>query len=151
MSKFLRAIKSNIPEKDKSELTESDLKKWGLEAIHLRSYQVDGVRWLSQCMKNQQGCILGDEMGLGKTCQTISLLAYARGCLKMNGPFLVLCPLSVLENWRQELERFCPILSVIYYTGDKEKRAELQKELRNNQHFHVLLTTYEVSAPVFSE
>uniref|UniRef100_A0A672LH72 Chromodomain-helicase-DNA-binding protein 1-like n=1 Tax=Sinocyclocheilus grahami TaxID=75366 RepID=A0A672LH72_SINGR len=39
---------------------------------------------------------------------------------------------------------FCPILSVIYYTGDKEKRAELQKELRNNQHFHVLLTTYEM-------
>uniref|UniRef100_A0A671SS59 Chromodomain helicase DNA binding protein 1-like n=1 Tax=Sinocyclocheilus anshuiensis TaxID=1608454 RepID=A0A671SS59_9TELE len=144
MSNFLRAIKNNIPEKDKSELTESDLKKWGLEAIHLRSYQVDGVRWLSQCMKNQQGCILGDEMGLGKTCQTISLLAYARGCLKMNGPCLVLCPLSVLENWRQELERFCPILSVICYTGDKEKRAELQKELRNDQRFHVLLTTYEM-------
>lgn len=40
-----------------------------LTGIHLRSYQVDGVRWLSQCMKNQQGCILGDEMGLGKTCQ----------------------------------------------------------------------------------
>uniref|UniRef100_A0A8C2JLP6 Chromodomain-helicase-DNA-binding protein 1-like n=1 Tax=Cyprinus carpio TaxID=7962 RepID=A0A8C2JLP6_CYPCA len=112
-------------------------------SIHLRFYQVDGVRWLSQCMKNQQGCILGDEMGLGKTCQTISLLAYARGCLKMNGPFLVLCPLSVLENWRQELERFCPSLSVICYTGDKERRAELQKELRNDQHFHVLLTTYE--------
>uniref|UniRef100_A0A8C1QXQ4 Chromodomain helicase DNA binding protein 1-like n=1 Tax=Cyprinus carpio TaxID=7962 RepID=A0A8C1QXQ4_CYPCA len=116
-------------------------------SIHLRFYQVDGVRWLSQCMKNQQGCILGDEMGLGKTCQTISLLAYARGCLKMNGPFLVLCPLSVLENWRQELERFCPSLSVICYTGDKERRAELQKELRNDQHFHVLLTTYEVSTP----
>uniref|UniRef100_A0A8C1MBF3 Chromodomain helicase DNA binding protein 1-like n=1 Tax=Cyprinus carpio TaxID=7962 RepID=A0A8C1MBF3_CYPCA len=144
MSQFLRAVKNNIPEKEKSELTESDLKKWGLEAIHLRFYQVDGVRWLSQCMKNQQGCILGDEMGLGKTCQTISLLAYARGCLKMNGPFLVLCPLSVLENWRQELERFCPSLSVICYTGDKERRAELQKELRNDQHFHVLLTTYEM-------
>ncbi|KAK2889292.1 hypothetical protein Q8A67_014667 [Cirrhinus molitorella] len=144
MSKFLRAVKNNIPEKDTSELTESDLKKWGLRAIHLRSYQVDGVRWLSQCMKNQQGCILGDEMGLGKTCQTISLLTYARGCLKMSGPFLVLCPLSVLENWRQELERFCPSLSVISYTGDKEKRAELQKELRNDRHFHVLLTTYEM-------
>ncbi|XP_058634927.1 chromodomain-helicase-DNA-binding protein 1-like isoform X2 [Onychostoma macrolepis] len=144
MSTFLRAVKNNIPEKEKSELTESDLKKWGLEAIHLRSYQVDGVRWLSQCMKNQQGCILGDEMGLGKTCQTISLLAYARGCLKMNGPFLVLCPLSVLENWRQELERFCSSLSVICYTGDKERRAELQKELRSDRHFHVLLTTYEM-------
>ncbi|XP_067228903.1 chromodomain-helicase-DNA-binding protein 1-like [Chanodichthys erythropterus] len=144
MSTFLQAVRKNIPEKDKSEITESDLKKWGLGAIHLRSYQVDGVRWLSQCMKNQQGCILGDEMGLGKTCQTISLLAYARGCLKMNGPFLVLCPLSVLENWRQELERFCPSLSVLCYTGDKERRAELQEELKNGKNFHVLLTTYEM-------
>lgn len=143
MSKFLRAVKNNIPEKDQSELTENDLKKWGL-AITLRSYQLDGVRWLSQCMKNQQGCILGDEMGLGKTCQTISLLAYARGRLKMNGPFLVLCPLSVLENWRQEVERFCPSLSVICYTGDKERRAELQNELRTGRDFHVLLTTYEM-------
>ncbi|XP_043097824.1 chromodomain-helicase-DNA-binding protein 1-like isoform X2 [Puntigrus tetrazona] len=145
MSTFLRAVKNNMPEKEKSELVESDLKKWGLQAIHLRSYQVDGVRWLSQCMKNQQGCILGDEMGLGKTCQTISLLAYARGCLKMNGPFLVLCPLSVLQNWREELERFCPSLCVVCYTGNKERRAELQNELcRSDRHFHVLLTTYEM-------
>ncbi|XP_051561906.1 chromodomain-helicase-DNA-binding protein 1-like [Myxocyprinus asiaticus] len=144
MSKFLRAVRNSIPEKDKSELSENDLKKWGLGGINLRSYQVDGVRWLTQCMKHQQGCILGDEMGLGKTCQTISLLAYARGCLKMNGQFLVLCPLSVLENWRQELERFCPSLSVICYTGDKERRAELQTELRNDRHFHVLVTTYEM-------
>ncbi|KAG1938598.1 chromodomain-helicase-DNA-binding protein 1-like [Pimephales promelas] len=144
MSIFLQAVSRNIPEKDKSELTESDLKKWGLGAINLRSYQLDGVRWLSQCMEIQEGCILGDEMGLGKTCQTISLLAYARGCLKMNGPFLVLCPLSVLENWRQELERFCPSLSVLYYTGDKERRAELQEELKNGKNFHVLLTTYEM-------
>ncbi|KAG7276290.1 hypothetical protein CRUP_015613 [Coryphaenoides rupestris] len=37
--------------------------------IQLRSYQLDGVGWLTQCLQNQQGCILGDEMGLGKTCQ----------------------------------------------------------------------------------
>ncbi|XP_056316116.1 chromodomain-helicase-DNA-binding protein 1-like [Danio aesculapii] len=144
MSEFLRAVRNNIPEKDKSELTENDLKKWGLGAIHLRPYQLDGVKWLSLCMKNQQGCILGDEMGLGKTCQTISLLAYARGSLKMNGPFLVLCPLAVLENWRQELECFCPSLSVICYTGDKERRAELQQNLKSDPRFHVLLTTYEM-------
>lgn len=40
-----------------------------LTGIQLRSYQLDGVQWLTQCLKNQQGCILGDEMGLGKTCQ----------------------------------------------------------------------------------
>lgn len=30
MSTFLQAVRNNIPEKDKSEITESDLKKWGL-------------------------------------------------------------------------------------------------------------------------
>lgn len=30
MSKFLRAVKNSVPEKDNSEITESDLKKWGL-------------------------------------------------------------------------------------------------------------------------
>lgn len=40
-----------------------------LTGIQLRPYQLDGVHWLTQCLKNQQGCILGDEMGLGKTCQ----------------------------------------------------------------------------------
>lgn len=33
MSSFLRAIKNNLPEKEKSKLTESDLKKWGLEGV----------------------------------------------------------------------------------------------------------------------
>uniref|UniRef100_A0AAR2L5H9 Chromodomain-helicase-DNA-binding protein 1-like n=1 Tax=Pygocentrus nattereri TaxID=42514 RepID=A0AAR2L5H9_PYGNA len=112
--------------------------------IHLRPYQLHGVQWLCGCLKHLEGCILGDEMGLGKTCQTISLLVYAQGCLGMKGPFLVLCPLSVLENWRQELERFCPSLSVVCYTGDKERRVELQREMMGNKDFHVLLTTYEM-------
>ena len=40
-----------------------------ISGIQLRSYQLDGVQWLTQCLQNQEGCILGDEMGLGKTCQ----------------------------------------------------------------------------------
>lgn len=39
---------------------------------------------------------------------------------------------------------FSPSLSVVCYTGDKERRAELQRELLDDGHFHVLLTTYEV-------
>lgn len=38
--------------------------------------------------------------------QTISLLVYMSGGLGKNGPFLVLSPLSVMENWRSELERY---------------------------------------------
>ncbi|GAB5575450.1 chromodomain-helicase-DNA-binding protein 1-like isoform X2 [Prionailurus iriomotensis] len=75
--------------------------------IHLRSYQLEGVNWLAQCFHCQNGCILGDEMGLGKTCQTIALFIYLAGRLNDEGPFLILCPLSVLSNWTEEMERIC--------------------------------------------
>ncbi|KAK7888766.1 hypothetical protein WMY93_024326 [Mugilogobius chulae] len=117
--------------------------KWGLRGIQLRHYQLDGVHWLTQSLENQEGCILGDEMGLGKTCQTISLLLYISGECGKKGPFLVVSPLSVMENWRKEMESFAPSLKVVNYIGDKEKRAELQQEAKTNG-FHVLLTTYEM-------
>ncbi|TNM87581.1 hypothetical protein fugu_005802 [Takifugu bimaculatus] len=81
-------------------------------------------------------------MGLGKTCQAVSLLLYVSGALRNKGPFLVLSPLSVLENWRKEF-KFAPSLKVLCYKGDKARRAELQKEM-DSQRFDVLLTTYEL-------
>ncbi|XP_035871395.1 chromodomain-helicase-DNA-binding protein 1-like isoform X2 [Phyllostomus discolor] len=123
---------------------EKDLRQWGLTGIHLRSYQLEGVNWLAHCFHCQNGCILGDEMGLGKTCQTIALFIYLAGRLNDEGPFLILCPLSVLSNWKEEIERFAPGLSCITYTGDKEERAHLQQDLKQKPHFHVLLTTYEI-------
>ncbi|KAG5833507.1 hypothetical protein ANANG_G00276650 [Anguilla anguilla] len=144
MSSFPWNTTPSTSDKDSIELTEKDLIKWGLKGIQLRPYQLDGVKWLVQCLENQEGCILGDEMGLGKTCQTISLLVYARGALGYEGPFLILSPLSVMNNWREEMERFAPGLSVVCYQGDKEKRAELQRDLSAGRRFHVLLTTYEL-------
>ncbi|XP_077440207.1 chromodomain-helicase-DNA-binding protein 1-like isoform X2 [Vanacampus margaritifer] len=141
MTELLLKIKNSVPAKKKTTLTQSDLQRWGLKGIQLRAYQLHGVQWLTQCLKNQQGCILGDEMGLGKTCQTISLLLYMSGALDVKGPFLVLSPLSVMENWRSELERFAPSLTVLCYKGDKDRRAEIQGDA---QDFHVLLTTYEL-------
>ncbi|XP_036199932.1 chromodomain-helicase-DNA-binding protein 1-like isoform X2 [Myotis myotis] len=124
---------------------EEDLRRWGLTGINLRSYQLEGVNWLAQRFHCQNGCILGDEMGLGKTCQTIAFFIYLAGRLNDEGPFLILCPLSVLSNWKEEIERFAPGLSCVTYTGDKEERANLQPDLRQKPCFHVLLTTYEIS------
>ncbi|XP_040896882.1 chromodomain-helicase-DNA-binding protein 1-like [Toxotes jaculatrix] len=143
MTEFLLKIRNSVAEKKKAPVAQGDLQKCGLRGIQLRPYQLDGVEWLTQCLKNQQGCILGDEMGLGKTCQTISLLLYVSGALKKKGPFLVLSPLSVLENWRKELECFAPALTVLCYKGDKERRAEIQR-MADTQDVHVLLTTYEL-------
>ncbi|CAL8309519.1 unnamed protein product [Lota lota] len=149
MSSFALKTKNSVPAKRKTIVAQSDLQKWGLQGIQLRSYQLDGVQWLTQCLQNQEGCILGDEMGLGKTCQTISLLVYMKGCLGVKGPFLILSPLSVLENWRTELESFAPSLTVLCYKGDKEKRAELKKDTEHTP-FNILLTTYEICLKDFS-
>ncbi|XP_070816847.1 chromodomain-helicase-DNA-binding protein 1-like [Chaetodon trifascialis] len=143
MSDIFLRIKNSVAAKKKTTVAQSDVQQWGLRGIQLRPYQLDGVRWLTQCLQSQQGCILGDEMGLGKTCQTISLLVYMSGALGKKGPFLVLSPLSVMENWRKELESFAPSLTVLCYKGDKERRAELQRET-DTQDFHILLTTYEL-------
>ncbi|RMC07678.1 hypothetical protein DUI87_17155 [Hirundo rustica rustica] len=124
---------------------EADVQRWGLTGIKLRPYQLEGVNWLVQCYEVQHGCILGDEMGLGKTCQTISLLLYLTKKIPNKERFLILCPLSVLSNWKEELERFAPGLSFITYVGSKEERPKLQENLKESSHFHALLTTYEFS------
>ncbi|XP_010143925.1 PREDICTED: chromodomain-helicase-DNA-binding protein 1-like [Buceros rhinoceros silvestris] len=83
-------------------------------------------------------------MGLGKTCQTISLLLYLTKKITNKERFLILCPLSILSNWKEELERFAPGLSFVTYIGNKEERPKLQQNLKEQSHFHAVLTTYEI-------
>uniref|UniRef100_A0A3Q2H0Z8 Chromodomain-helicase-DNA-binding protein 1-like n=1 Tax=Equus caballus TaxID=9796 RepID=A0A3Q2H0Z8_HORSE len=142
---FLLALQTKSgAEAPRALVQEQELRQWGLTGIHLHSYQLEGVNWLAQRFHCQNGCILGDEMGLGKTCQAIALFIYLAGRLNDEGPFLILCPLSVLSNWKEEMERFAPGLSCVTYAGDKEERAHLQQDLKQEACFHVLLTTYEI-------
>ena len=79
----------------------------------LRPYQVHGVAWLSARPGIGHGGILADEMGLGKTLQAICMLATRRS----DRPHLVVCPTSLINNWRRELARFAPAVPVISYHG----------------------------------
>ncbi|KAK3575576.1 hypothetical protein QTP86_030436 [Hemibagrus guttatus] len=142
-ARFLKAVEKEIEEKEESQLKESDFRKWGLTGVTLKPYQLHGVRWLTQCMKTLRGCILGDEMGLGKTCQAISLMMYARGHLRTKKPFLVLCPLTAVDNWMFEITRFSPSLSVVWYKGDKNERAEILRNMEKKP-FDILLIHYEI-------
>jgi superfamily II DNA or RNA helicase len=80
----------------------------------LRPYQKEGFDFLCQLTRLRLGGILADDMGLGKTLQTLAWLAWLR---ERNGanpkPALVICPASVLHNWRREAERFTPHLKVL--------------------------------------
>jgi superfamily II DNA or RNA helicase len=83
----------------------------------LRPYQRLGVAWLWHLYGHRLGGILADEMGLGKTLQALSLLAAIRRAGPMSA--LVVCPASLLENWRREAARFAPDLRVFVHHGDQ--------------------------------
>lgn len=70
----------------------------------LKSYQLKGIKWLISLWQNGLNGILADQMGLGKTIQTIGFLAHLKG-KGMNGPYLVIAPLSTLSNWVNEISR----------------------------------------------
>ena len=92
----------------------------------LRPYQKLGVAWLWYLYGQKLGGILADEMGLGKTLQALSLIAARHGrapsvrgpAADSRRPSLVVCPASLMENWRREAVRFTPQLSALVHHGD---------------------------------
>lgn len=79
---------------------------------------------------NKLNGILADEMGLGKTIQTISLFTYLVEVKKLQGPFLVVIPLSTMSNWVMEFEKWAPSLQVVSYKGTPGVRKDLSKMLK---------------------
>lgn len=60
----------------------------------LKEYQLKGLEWLVSLYNNNLNGILADEMGLGKTIQTIALITYLMEKKRVNGPYLIIVPLS---------------------------------------------------------
>src|SRR5207302_7974535 len=109
------------------------------EGFHgtLRGYQQRGVAWLATLQRYNLGALLADDMGLGKTPQVIALLL-ERG----SGPSLVVCPTSVVGNWRHELGRFAPGLKVLVHHGSDRAMGE-ELAVAALQH-DVVLSTYSL-------
>ena len=106
----------------------------------LRPYQEEGFKWLCTLGSVGFGGILADEMGLGKTIQAIAFLDYRR----LEGeerPAIVVCPASLVYNWRSEIERFAPDMSVVCVTGDKRRRRAMIAEASSAD---VLVTSYDL-------
>lgn len=101
-----------------------------------------GLNWMISLYNNNLNGILADEMGLGKTIQTIALFAYLIEYKQNEGPFLIVVPLTTINNWMSEFEKWAPTIHVITYKGKKHERPMLAQHLKNEK-FHVVLTTYE--------
>ncbi len=89
----------------------------------LRPYQVTGFSWLAFMSRWGLGACLADDMGLGKTIQTLALLQHdwERG---QRRPVLLVCPTSVVQNWKKEAERFTPELPVLIHHGADRERTK---------------------------
>ena len=91
----------------------------------LKNYQEVGLKWLFDKFSNGESCILADEMGMGKTIQTLALLQVIKHQYRIRGPFLIVVPLSVAQNWVDEIERWTTF-SYLLYTGNQSGRAILK-------------------------
>lgn len=104
--------------------------------VTLRPYQVWGVKFALA----QKRVLLGDEMGLGKTIQALAVMVAlrARGCRR----FMVVCPLSVLENWDREVKAKSDFAPIKIYGQDLASQYRMWRSSINR----VGITTYETLA-----
>lgn len=133
--------------------------------VGLRDHQIEGVARLQQLFdaspEHCSGVLLADDMGLGKTLQLLIFIASAFEQDPSLPPALIVAPVSLLENWKEEIGRFFAAdafrLMTAYGDGLTELRvprqsidAQLQQEglirflkVGWRGDAQVVLTTYE--------
>jgi superfamily II DNA or RNA helicase len=106
-------------------------------AASLRPYQQQGLDWLQFLRDYELSGILADDMGLGKTVQTLAHILTEKRSGRLDRPCLVVCPTSLVPNWRMEAARFAPELVIVSLHG--ADRAERFAQLATAD---LALTTY---------
>ncbi|KAK7790263.1 hypothetical protein R5R35_012632 [Gryllus longicercus] len=119
------------------------------DSLTLAGYQMVGLNWLLMMHNQELNGILADEMGLGKTVQVIAFFAHLKESSMENNkkphhPHVVVVPSSTLDNWRKELERWCPALNVVVYHGSQFERKSMRVKWVHDgmEGVDVILTTY---------
>lgn len=102
----------------------------------LRSYQKQGLNWLSFLDELNFGGCLADDMGLGKSIQVIAFVLLQRSRVE-NNTNLIVVPTSLLFNWQQEVQKFAPSIRVHTIYG-----AERLKHTKHLHQYEIVLTSY---------
>jgi superfamily II DNA or RNA helicase len=123
-----------------------DASALGLRA-ELRPYQSAGVHWLRFMTQLGLGACLADDMGLGKTIQVITLLLHLTSDHNPpKSPSLLIVPASLIANWKSELARFAPSLSVgIMHPSEMKNGMDMDKaEADGMANLDLVITTYSM-------
>ncbi|MBF0192554.1 MAG: restriction endonuclease [Magnetococcales bacterium] len=103
-------------------------------SVTLKAHQLAGVAWLqhlwSQFPIGCRGALLADDMGLGKTLQLLVFMARLLEDDPQLEPCLVVAPVSLLENWKEEVGKFfvADALPVLTLYGDDLARKRLTQQ-----------------------
>jgi SNF2 domain-containing protein/SNF2 helicase protein/helicase-like protein len=111
----------------------------------LRPYQRRGLSWLAFLSRHGLGACLADDMGLGKTVELLALVLHLKASGHLFGPVLLVCPTSVVGNWRHETQRFAPSLRVLIHHGaDRAARADIDGFMADIAGYDMVITTYSL-------
>nr|KYP74497.1 Transcriptional regulator ATRX [Cajanus cajan] len=113
----------------------------------LKAHQIAGIRFMweniIQSIRKVKsgdkglGCILAHTMGLGKTFQVIAFLYTAMRCVELGlRTALIVTPVNVLHNWRQEFLKWRPselkpLRVFMLEDVSRDRRAELLAKWRS--------------------
>ena len=81
------------------------------------------------------------EMGLGKTIQTIALCCHVKECFGAAGPSLIICPLSVLYSWCNEIAKWAPSLKFLRFHASNPESLDSA----SFSDYDMIVTTYEMA------
>ena len=133
----------------------------------LLPHQQQGLAWLQHLHRSQtehqvRGAVLADDMGLGKTYQLLTFMGWLAENDPCIAPMLVVAPVSLLENWKEEAGKFIrpAVLPILTAYGEslaplRVPREAIDKRLRTEDGLvrflkpgwvgaaKVVLTTYE--------
>ena len=114
---------------------------------NLKPYQKEGVVWMNKRIMMNSGFILADEMGLGKTVQILALIA------SMNldeEKVLIICPTSLIYNWKTEVKKFLPESSIQLYHGIDRGGVRVDSNIVISTYGTLLSDAMELSEAKFS-
>lgn len=116
------------------------------DEFKLKDHQQEGVAWLQHLYRNKAtGCLLADDMGLGKTLQILYFIDWHFRNHPIRKPYLIVAPVSLLENWRNEYERFFgePRLRIATLTSKDVPRKFDKCIVDKMSKEDIILTNYE--------
>ena len=114
--------------------------------FQLKPHQQEGIAWLQHLYLNHAGgCLLADDMGLGKTLQVLYFLDWHARNHERHKPYLIVAPVTLLENWEAEYKRFFaePALKVQRLMASDVPRQFNQQVINAMQDLSLILTSYE--------